>query len=396
MSPTLPIEELLNPVSAQQPCGEDGEVDALQLQLEAETNGPRKEKLKAEINRKKRDYDGLYRKLQNLEAQIQPRQAVEVVTAKGEHREVAPSADCDWAQVKEEAAKLLGEFKHLRVAVILCLAAFREDGLAGFRDSLALLHGLLDRYWEPLLPRLEAENKDPGYRLSALRSLSLDVPTEGPYRFVALLRDAPLCTAPKQGALGLKQINAARDPAADGAAIASLTEAQVQAAFQAARPEDLDATGQCLADIRKRLNDMKALFAAKAGEDNTPSWELLETTLEEMQQALARYRRDGTPAPGSAPVGPAQAGAPGSSLALSAGPNAPLRIASRADVELALDAICEYYRRCEPSSPVPLLLERAKRLARLGFLEIVEDLHPDSLKPLQTITGVKPDESGSK
>jgi type VI secretion system protein ImpA len=52
-------------------------------------------------------------------------------------------------------------------------------------------------------------------------------------------------------------------------------------------------------------------------------------------------------------------------------------INGRDDVMRSLDRICHYYARHEPSSPVPLLLQRAKRLVTMGFDEIVQDLAPD-------------------
>jgi type VI secretion system protein ImpA len=60
---------------------------------------------------------------------------------------------------------------------------------------------------------------------------------------------------------------------------------------------------------------------------------------------------------------------------------------SREDVVRALDGICAYYARNEPSSPVPLLLERCKRLVAMSFLDIVKDMVPDGLSTIQTIAG---------
>jgi type VI secretion system protein ImpA len=51
-----------------------------------------------------------------------------------------------------------------------------------------------------------------------------------------------------------------------------------------------------------------------------------------------------------------------------------------------LDAICEYYSRTEPASPVPLLLKRARRLAEMSFLEIIGNLAPETLGSIQHIT----------
>jgi type VI secretion system protein ImpA len=62
-------------------------------------------------------------------------------------------------------------------------------------------------------------------------------------------------------------------------------------------------------------------------------------------------------------------------------------IRSRDDVLHVLDAICAYYARNEPSSPVPLLLERCKRLVAMSFLDIVKDMMPDGVTTIETIAG---------
>jgi type VI secretion system protein ImpA len=64
-----------------------------------------------------------------------------------------------------------------------------------------------------------------------------------------------------------------------------------------------------------------------------------------------------------------------------------LQIRSRDEVIRALDKICEYYQRSEPSSPLPLMLERAKRLVPLGFLELIRDLAPDAVAQAEALRG---------
>ena len=62
-------------------------------------------------------------------------------------------------------------------------------------------------------------------------------------------------------------------------------------------------------------------------------------------------------------------------------------ITSRDDVVRALDKICDYYARHEPSSPLPLLLQRCKRLATMSFIEIVREMVPDGLSQVEMIAG---------
>jgi type VI secretion system protein ImpA len=52
-----------------------------------------------------------------------------------------------------------------------------------------------------------------------------------------------------------------------------------------------------------------------------------------------------------------------------------------------LDKILAYYQRHEPSSPVPMLIERSKRLAPKSFYEIMEELAPESMNQLNLLRG---------
>ena len=54
-----------------------------------------------------------------------------------------------------------------------------------------------------------------------------------------------------------------------------------------------------------------------------------------------------------------------------------------------LDRICDYYSHHEPSSPVPLLLKRARRLATGSFVDILRDLAPDVLPQIERICGIE-------
>ena len=64
-------------------------------------------------------------------------------------------------------------------------------------------------------------------------------------------------------------------------------------------------------------------------------------------------------------------------------------IGSRQDAIRALDAVVEYFRRNEPSSPVPLMIERAKRLVSKNFLEVLEDIAPDAVSVARAVGGLK-------
>ena len=64
-------------------------------------------------------------------------------------------------------------------------------------------------------------------------------------------------------------------------------------------------------------------------------------------------------------------------------------IKSRQEAIRAIDAAMLFFRKHEPSSPVPMLLERARRLVAKGFLEVLEDIAPDGLSQARIIGGIR-------
>jgi type VI secretion system protein ImpA len=64
-------------------------------------------------------------------------------------------------------------------------------------------------------------------------------------------------------------------------------------------------------------------------------------------------------------------------------------IKSRQDAIRALDAAAEFFRKNEPSSPIPLFLERAKRLVAKDFLEVLADIAPDAVPTARSAGGLR-------
>ena len=67
-------------------------------------------------------------------------------------------------------------------------------------------------------------------------------------------------------------------------------------------------------------------------------------------------------------------------------------IQSRQDAVRALDAVAEFFRRSEPSSPIPMIVERAKRLVAKDFLEVLADIAPDAVMVARLAGGLRPEE----
>jgi type VI secretion system protein ImpA len=69
-------------------------------------------------------------------------------------------------------------------------------------------------------------------------------------------------------------------------------------------------------------------------------------------------------------------------------------IRSRADAIRAIDRVCEYLERAEPTNPAQLLLRRARRLISKDFLQLIRELAPEALGDVAKIMGVSADSVG--
>ena len=69
--------------------------------------------------------------------------------------------------------------------------------------------------------------------------------------------------------------------------------------------------------------------------------------------------------------------------------SAPGTINNTQDVLKALNLVCEYYKKNEPSSPVPIFIERGMRLVGKSFMDALKDIAPDGLDQAKVIIGTR-------
>jgi type VI secretion system protein ImpA len=121
---------------------------------------------------------------------------------------------------------------------------------------------------------------------------------------------------------------------------------------------------------------------SEGGPDVAPDFAPLSTQFAKLNRFLREQVESRTGAT-------AAAGAPGDGSAAAGAAFAVGGIASRQDAIRALDAVAEYFRRNEPSSPIPLFVDRAKRLVAKDFLEVLADIAPDALAVARSAGGLK-------
>jgi type VI secretion system protein ImpA len=145
-----------------------------------------------------------------------------------------------------------------------------------------------------------------------------------------------------------------------------------------------DGAAAAAADVRA----MEDFVKVKAGATRGPTLGKLAAPLQRVATVLGQ--RLATSGGAAAASAPGAAAADGGQPAAAGIPGA---IGSRKDVLAALEAICAYYERNEPSSPIPLLMRRSKRLVSMSFIDIVRDLMPDAAAQAEGLRG-KSDASG--
>jgi type VI secretion system protein ImpA len=312
---------------------------------------------------------------------------------------IVPAEPPEWKSVLEKGQALLKTSKDLRVAVILVRALLEIEGFSGFAEGLALVRGIVERYWDTFHPQLDAEDgNDPTARVSVMAELThrnmIQVVRAAPlvvsraFGPVSLRTLEALTSAPKAPAAAKPAPAAAKGGAPAPAAPPPLTAAAVEAAFREVSLDTLVATvavlAGCVDDARKLAEGWGSRL-----EGMGPDFGELRKLLAQALQAV-KSRADARQAAeaGAAAAGGAGGASDGAAAEAFGAPTA-IRgdVLSRDDVLRAIDSICAYYARNEPSSPVPLLLQRSKRLVTMSFMDILKDMLPESVANVQKITG---------
>jgi type VI secretion system protein ImpA len=319
-------------------------------------------------------------------------QNLETISRGKPETQFSAAEEPEWKDVRDAAIELLGQSKHLSASVILTRALLKLDGLEGLRDGLAVVRGLTEKYWADVYPKLDPDdNNDPTERLNILNSLSTP-------KFAVQVGEVVLCASPTMGRITLQQVlNAKEKPekpaGGEAGATAGPDRNQIQAGFRDAGPESAKATFSLVQSTIEQTQAIEAFLDTTLGSGRGVNFDILDKLLNEMKRSVEPHVLDGAAAGEPSPAGeasaPAEAG--GDSQPSRAARGMAGSITTRADVIKALDLICNYYRQYEPSSPVPLILQRAHRLVDKDFLAIMSDLTPDALNQLQVITGAKTD-----
>ncbi len=301
---------------------------------------------------------------------------------------VIPAEPPDWKKVSELAYKLLARSHDIQVSVYLTCALVHSDGFSGLSQGLALIHELLQSYWDDVYPIQDSDDDYPVLRRMNLLSRLNDYNS-----IIGPVIHIPLTDSMQLGKLSWYDIEVAEGK------IAAPPDSEVpgmdiiEAAFLDTELEKLQSLLAAIEYALEQLQGIVAVTTEKAGEVNAPDLSALKTQLTYilrlMQQKVQQRQR-------VEPASDEQGTAGSNSDSVSENTVATdfsTGINNRKDVVRAIDAICSYFEQHEPSSPVPFLMQRSKKLLLMDFMEILQDLTPDAVSQAKKVCGVQDDGS---
>jgi type VI secretion system protein ImpA len=349
MSDRWDVQKLLDPIAADRPCGDNldesgrlAELDAYQIfgqtSLEPEKAG---------------EGDGPPAARKGRDARKSDRPP-------------------NWREIGDLSLQMLGQSKDLRVLAHLGSATLRTDGPGAFLDTIVIASRWLTDFWQDVYPRVD---EDALLRINALNCFA------DPVAVIDGLRRAPVVSTREHGAVSLRDCEIAAghlQPAADERRPEG---GQINAAFASPPIEELRRFRTSVEEASEALRTIDTIVRREAEADAAPELQPLLTQFEKLDRVLRAQLALRPEATAD------EAGGHGAGAAQEAGTIGAIR--SREDAIRALDRVADFFRKSEPSSPIPLLLERATRLVSKDFLEVLSDVAPDALSQAKSAVGVK-------
>lgn len=298
---------------------------------------------------------------------------------------VIPAVEPEWRTVERMANEMFGRTKDLRVAGWLTLALTHIHGVVGFASGVGLMLDLCERYWDDVHPRMVIDGDDDPYmRINAMGAIS---DGGGGYSeglgIMRSLRASQLVHQPLALTVRDVELAMAKD------ASAKYSDAQVSSVLADALKANA-APVQAFEKAREHIAALDALIDARFDSGEQPDLSALKSLFKTVGNLIDRLKAGARGADTSDPQTlPGEEASPemgGANPVVAFGTG---ELRSRAEVNRALERVCEYLERYEPSNPAGLFARRAQNMLDRSFLDIMLELSPDAVQQLQVITGGK-------
>lgn len=283
-----------------------------------------------------------------------------------------PLKRADWARIEALCTGMLAQrSKDLQIALWLAESWMRQHGLAGLAHGLALVDGLLRRYWTTLHPAVE-DDGDADARLACLEwlgeSLGHGVRLHAVLFTVEGDKPAPITLAEWERMTVLEM--AAQDERPTG-----LARADVGAQLARLGPE-LARAGAAAGACLDAVQSIAAFVRERLGDD-APNLARLAGAVEAILRVLAQLQPVPQPVMAQAAVETVavvtEPPVDSEPMVAAPAPN-PVGWRNRGEAYATLEALADYLSEVEPHSPTPFLIRRAANWGRMSLPEVIAEI----------------------
>lgn len=317
---------------------------------------------------------------------------------------IIPAVPPEWKEARTIAAALNERTRDLRILVLSAQTELNLAGLPGFAAVVSQIRQQIEERWESVHPQLDPEDdNDPTLRANALFRL------QDPAWVMKIIRDMPLVSSPMTGPVTWRDIAIFEGAIEVEDGVEKMTETFIRGAFSSGNAERLAAVTAAVGQLLGDLDAIGAAFDAHAGYGTGPDLSGLIKLLRDIQGKLETYNAGGEAAEDFAggaeddaaaaedggeaggeprPSGGAGGRSGGGGVRRGAmDVRSITAVTTREDALYLLEVASAYFKASEPSSPVPMLVDRARRLAGMSFMDVVRELAPGGVMEVQVIAG---------
>ena len=294
----------------------------------------------------------------------------------------------NWRNVKKLSEDLLSKTIDLNVLVAYLRALLALEGFSGLDAGLQLIKVAFEQRWEHLHPQLDPEDdNDPFERFNILAEFK-DYEV-----FLKPVQQARLIESRALGIINLRKYNIALGKFTPTGDEGDVSQSLIDGIIHDCLIEDLQENHAHVINGISLLNEISTAFSQRATDNSKPPFTEIINLLAQCNTFLLNALETKGIGNGSEEVldSPVE-----NSRSIGVAPLTPKSISGTInndqDVIKTLNLVCEYYKKNEPSSPVPLVIERAIRLVGKSFMDVLKDLAPSGVSELNTISGQREEE----
>ncbi len=292
---------------------------------------------------------------------------------------VQESEPPNWREIKKMVEALLARTIDLRILICYLRALIALDGYNGLQLGLELIKTLVEHRWSEIHPQLDPDDdNDPTERINILMALC---------DYESMLRplsQIPLLESKSMGKFNFREVSIACGKSVATKAEKNIEQSSINAAVQECEPEALINILEYITTSLDHLNQLENFLTIQVGISEAPSFAALRDLLKDARSFLLDWHSN---------KGIINTNQVTEELAEESDEEQKVEsvtsvttatitqsvsgvINNNKDVLKALTLICDYYKKNEPSSPVPMFLERAMGLVGKNFMEVLENIAP--------------------